>query len=388
MSDEITLRPVDPSQRIVALDALRGLALYGVLLVNLVDEFRVSLFEFLRVFHTDPGWWNRATDDLIALFVEQKAMVVFSLLFGVGLGIQTERLRARRVSVPWFVVRRYAVLLVIGAVHLLFVWTGDILAEYALAALLIVPLLGLRPIVLAAIGVAVLLWWSSPFPPPKLAFPSHEGMAQLAAEGSRVYGGGSFAEVQEFRFEELESGIAPLLVSVFPRTVGLFLLGAALSGAGFVRAPPRRPALIAAASGLAIGGTLSALNVLAAEGIVDLGRSGGPVSNAAALLMGLGYAAAFAIAIDRPWLVRVGGWLAPVGRMALTNYLLQSLVCIALFYGIGFGLMDRIGSAAGALLATLIFAAQVWASAFWLRRHRFGPVEWIWRRLSYGRTGT
>src|SRR5215208_2919137 len=107
MPEPVSLRPVDPEARIVALDALRGAALWGVLVVNLMTDFRISLFRYLLSFHTDAGTWDRVADIWVALFFEQKAMVVFSFLFGIGLGIQRDRARARGVAVLPFLLRRY-----------------------------------------------------------------------------------------------------------------------------------------------------------------------------------------------------------------------------------------------------------------------------------------
>lgn len=276
-----------------------------------------------------------------------------------------------------FLLLRYGVLLGIGLVHLLLVWNGDILTEYAVAALVVTPLVALRPRTLTLLGVGLLVWWASPHPPPSLQFPSNATMARLADGASRAYGGRSWADIQTFRVEELRTGILPLLVSVLPRTVGLFLLGMAASAV--VRHRPRRWVMALAAIGVPVGGVLSTLDVLVAEGR-------GWWGNLSTLLMGLGYVGAFALAFEWDTFRRLALRLAPLGRMALTSYLTQSLVCIALFYGVGFGLMDHIGSATGVLIATGIFAVQVCVSTWWLARRRFGPIELLWRRLSYGRT--
>jgi uncharacterized membrane protein YeiB len=112
-----SLRPLAPGERLVVLDAIRGLALYGVLLVNVVTAFRVSLFRWLTSFHVDRSAANRVADDVVALVFEQKAMVVFSLLFGIGMGIVADRVRARSLSITAFFSRRYAALALIGIVH-------------------------------------------------------------------------------------------------------------------------------------------------------------------------------------------------------------------------------------------------------------------------------
>jgi uncharacterized protein len=375
--------PVTPAERIAMLDALRGLSLYGVLLVNLVEEFRVSLFAYLRTFHTDSSQLDHRVDDVLAVFFEQKAMVIFSFLFGVGLGIVAGRARERGLNVRRFLLRRYASLLLIGVVHLVLVWDGDILTEYAIAALLVAPLVDLRPRTLSILGLALLVWWLFPHPTPGFPFPTDATMARLANAARAAYGEGSWAAAQSFRIEELQAGILPLLVSVLPRTLGLFLLGMAASFV--VRHPPRRVLAFLVVLGLPLGLVLATLEVLAAEGVLNLGRPPVSVGNVSVLSLGFAYVGAFVLAFEKPWFRRHALLLAPIGRMALTSYLAQSLLSIGLFYGVGLGLMNRIGSAAGMVLATGIFVAQAWFCARWLERWRFGPVEYLWRRLVYGR---
>jgi len=374
--------PVDPRARIVALDALRGAALWGVLLVNLMTDFRISLFEHLSSFHTERGALDRAADVVMALFFEQKAMVVFSFLFGVGLAIQRDRAVTRDAPPLAFFARRYGILFVIGLVHLLFVWSGDILAQYGLAAIIVAPLIGLRPAWLAALGACFLIFWALPFTPPWVKFPSPETMRDLATDSGRFYGHGSLAEAQAFRFREIETGILPLLISVLPRTIGLFLLGAAAYGANLVREPPRRAAIRVAVLALALGFIGAVADVAVAESLLDLGSWRGSIASGSSIGMGLGYVALWA-ALPERWMARLVEWLAPLGRMALTSYLLQSVICIALFYGVGLGLMNRIGASAAFAIAGAIFVLQAWTSRLYARRYRFGPIEWIWRRASY-----
>src|ERR1700694_3424076 len=132
-------QPVARAERYPALDVIRGIALFGVLLVNLNTGFRVSLAEHILTFHTDPGWLNHAVDNLIAGLVEFKAFTLFSFLFGVGVAIQAERAEQRGISPTRHLLRRFLVLLAIGLCHLLLVFNGDILTLYAICALLLIP---------------------------------------------------------------------------------------------------------------------------------------------------------------------------------------------------------------------------------------------------------
>src|SRR5260370_795399 len=132
--------PVNPSERIDAIDVLRGIALFGVLAINVVNEFRVSFFEeFLPVANT-TGTLDRAVQTFLTMAIELKAMALFSLLFGIGMAIQFERLtpNPRRCML---LMRRLAILLVIGVAHLFLIWNGDILTEYSLAGFIALPFL-------------------------------------------------------------------------------------------------------------------------------------------------------------------------------------------------------------------------------------------------------
>ena len=190
---------VAPSKRIDGIDVLRGLALFGVLIVNIVFEFRVSIFEqFLPAIDTESTV-NRALRHFLAAAIELKALALFSLLFGVGLAIQFDRL-AKNPRRLVLLVRRLVVLLAIGVVHLIFVWNGDILVEYAVAGLVVLPfLLGPRWLVLVAASAVLLLYLVMPLLPPAVHFPSNAWISTHIAEAKQVYGGGGFLEVLVFR---------------------------------------------------------------------------------------------------------------------------------------------------------------------------------------------
>ncbi|MEO6724682.1 MAG: DUF418 domain-containing protein, partial [Blastocatellia bacterium] len=220
------LQPVAAAERYVALDALRGAALLGVLLINLDSGFRGSLLAHILNFHTHPGWANRATDILLAWVFEFKAFTLFSFLFGVGVGVQAERAAARGRKAASFLARRFAVLLAIGLVHILLIWNGDILTLYAVCGLLLIPLVRLPARWLAALGLAVVAL--SPYLPFfGSLFPTEAAMRAQAALATRVYAMGSFTEIMALRFNEAVHFIAPLLIGSLPRTFGLMMLGIA-----------------------------------------------------------------------------------------------------------------------------------------------------------------
>src|SRR5262245_11828151 len=150
------MRPVSKAERNVALDALRGAALLGVLMVNLLVGFRISLFESIFRFHTHAGWANHLVDILLVWFFEFKAITLFSFLFGVGVGVQAERAALNKINASGFFVRRFAALLAIGLCHMFLIWNGDILTLYAVCGLLLIPFIAMSARRLAVAGLAII----------------------------------------------------------------------------------------------------------------------------------------------------------------------------------------------------------------------------------------
>ncbi len=377
-------QPATLAERYKTLDVLRGGALFGVLLVNLVTLFRVSLFAHILTFHTHPGRANHLVDVLVAELLEFKAFSLFSFLFGVGVAIQAERAGARGVNVSPFLVRRFLVLLVLGLGHLVLIWNGDILVLYAVCGLLLVPFLRLPSRALLVLGAAAIVL--PHVVPLGIPWPSGEALRAHVAPATRIYSQGGFLEILAFRWYETRYFMTPLVWGVLPKTVGLMSWGVAAWRSGVLREPERHRGLLRAIfwGAGAIGGTLTAIQVLS--------RSSGQPSGVPSLVLELGTSVPLAFAYAAGLLLwfhtaRAAAWpaFAAAGRMALTNYLLQSVILGFLFYGYGFGLFGRLGSAPAALIGMALYSAQLAWSRWWLQRFRFGPFEWLWRSLTYRR---
>jgi uncharacterized protein len=383
-SDHPSQGPVAPSQRIEAIDVLRGLALLGVIAINAVFEFRVSIFEqFLPAAGNLPAL-DRILKDVLAAAVELKAFALFSLLFGTGLAIQFDRLadHPRRLAL---LVRRLLVLLLIGATHLCLIWNGDILVEYAVAGLIVLPLLfGPRWLALVAATASLAFFVAMPLLPPVVAFPSQVWIRDHIAQAAIAYGDGGFLDVLAFRIHEIPA-IVPLHVLIFPRTIALFLFGALAWRSGILRRASQHRRLLfgVAMGGVVCGGALT----VAAENYVTFGWSWGgreAIERLGDVLLASGYGAAVIGLVSVPLGKRMLAWAAPVGRMAFSNYLAQSLILGWIFYGYGLGLFGRASVTTALATAVAVYAAGVAVSAWWLRRYRYGPVEWLWRSLMYG----
>jgi uncharacterized protein len=372
-------QPVTLAERYPVIDVIRGISLFGVVLVNLITGFRVSLAEHILTFHTDPGWLNRAVDNLVAGLVEFKAFTLFSFLFGVGMAIQAERAGERGINPTRHLLRRFLVLLAIGLCHLLLIFNGDILTLYAICALLLIPVLRLQTPALALLGAIALAL--PDIVPLGIPFPSQAVLRADASEAIRAYAAGGLTEILKFRWRETGSLILPLLLGCLPRTIGLMLCGIAAWRLGILREPEKHRALlwgIFIGAG-ALGATTTALHVYSLSTGRKLVVSWLIMDVDSTIPLAFAYAAGLLL-----WLTP--GRLKPfaaAGQMALTNYVAQSVILDILFYQ--FGLFGRTSPVAGVLISTILFAAQLAFSQAWLRHYRFGPLEWLWRSLTYGR---
>jgi uncharacterized protein len=206
-----------------------------------------------------------------------------------------------------------------------------------------------------------------------------------AAEATRVYSVGGVIDILKFRWWETVSVIAPLLISVLPRTLGLMLCGVAAWRSGILREPHKHRTLLRIVfigAGL-IGAATTAIHVYSQSTGQRLAASRWIVDLDSNIALAFAYAAGLLLWLTPERMRRFTAPFAAAGQMALTNYVMQSILLDVVFYG--FGLFGRTSPVAGALIAVAIFAAQVTFSQAWLRRYRFGPLEWIWRSLTYGR---
>jgi uncharacterized protein len=385
-------------ERIKALDVLRGVAVVGILVANVQVFFGLTFLSPDRIAALATAAADHVASFLEHVFVDGKFYSVFSLLFGIGFGVQLARGGAA--AVPRFK-RRLRILLGIGAIHAFLIWAGDILMLYALLGFTM-PWFAKKPnralvrwtVVLLAIPTAIYLvalvaWMiAAPGGPPSQ---SAAGMpAQILAYFAAI-GTGGIKDAFIGNLVFLAGRWADLFATVrFPKVLGMFVLGLWTVRTGIAVSPSEHRATLVRWSrlGWAIG--LPA-NLVAAWTIErwpylppSLGGLLGVLMQAIGVpMLALGYAATVGLlVVDGRRLV---GVFAPVGRMALTNYLMHSIVCVVLSYGFGFGLWWRIGSSAAMAIAAAIILVQIPLSAWWLSRFRFGPVEWVWRRLTYGR---
>ncbi len=360
-----TFHPVQ--ERIVVLDVLRGFALFGVFLVNMLDFSSSAL-------RTDTlgergNLLDQIVDIAIAFFAITKFYLLFSFLFGVGFAVQMRRMQTTSRSFVGFYLRRLCVLFGLGMAHAILIWDGDILRLYAVAGVLLLLVRQWSNRVLlwlaAAIALFGLVYFS--FVPLDAASTSTSGR-ELG-----IYGAGSYLDLVIHRWNQ-----SIVLDIQIPMVLVMFLVGLVVGRAGLLDNEQsytpflRRAWPWALPFGL-IGNLLFLFGF--AEGIPWLVSVGIHVG---APLLSFVYAAWVLLFAEKLW------FFAPAGQMALSNYLAQSLIGTFLFYGYGFGLYDQVAPTLTLVLVLVIFALQLVFSRQWLKQYRYGLMEWLWRTLTYG----
>jgi uncharacterized protein len=400
-----TITPVAKADRIEILDIIRGFALFGILIMNIIN---LSGYEFASDV-TKSSFITYQVDQLLIniarVFFDGKFYTIFSILFGIGFSIIMMRLKRKTKNWKEIFYRRLFVLALIGYLHLQFLWAGDILVAYSLMGVLL-PLFADFPdrkllmasFALLAISLGIhALVATFDFMPGQwlenvgMAIDTKNGIPE--DDGWRTYLFNSAHGWQEF-WNWNKPGplfrLSDLLNSNrFFKILALFLLGYYIGRkkyAGYsIVDRPRIKKITLYAFAIGIPANLAYLYFYNDEiqlpetlGLLDsLTQIIGSVSLGIAIMGGLTilYFTGFR------WLM----WFAPMGRMALTNYLMQTVVCIILFYSVGFALGGKIGLAYIFLIAIIILLVQMILSKIWLKYYSYGPMEWLWRKLTYGK---
>lgn len=400
------LAPVTPAERIETLDVLRGFALLGILLMN-IEAFVGPMYETMDGLNPRLTGADRTADGLIYFFVQGKFFTLFSLLFGMGFAVMSQRAAAAGRPFAGIYWRRGLVLLAIGLLHALLIWSGDILVTYALMSFLLLAFRDVSGRVLVMVAFVAFLaplglmmafgaLGSAMQATPELAAQWEQmlaGQNQMMAtmiEGQRqAYGSGSFADATLQRARDLGVSLMNLM-TLGPLVFAMFLLGAWFVKSGSIAAPAAFPRLFSALRWVALPlGMLLMLASFLLQPTLDQSDIDLTLATAFSLgmlgsaLMCLGYAGWMIRGLQSPAIAPLLGWLAPAGRMALTNYLAQSLICTLIFYGYGLGYFEQLPRVWQVPFALTLFALQVLISRWWLRHFRFGPAEWLWRTLTY-----
>jgi uncharacterized protein len=395
--------PLPAGERIEVLDTIRGFALLGIFIMNM-PVFHASLFlgfdESLW-----PHWWDRGAETVRDVIFSGKFNSMFSMLFAIGFTIQLGRLQARAPQrATWIYLRRLFWLFVFGVVHACVFWAGDVLHMYAVLGLLLLVLQRLPDRAIVALIVACLLYpaFMGAF---RIATSMPEDMQAIIAvtqqaisADNAAFGHGTFMDTVR------RSTAAMIIFYRYPLRLGMFagyvqflttvLLGLLLGRHRFFQNIAAHLPLVRRIQWWALGIGVVCASVF----VIWRSVTTNPMEPSVwRIVAGTGYVIGrvsimifYVATIARA--VCNEGWrrrLAPItvaGRMPLSNYLLQTLIGMLLFYNWGLGLWGKVGPALDLLLAVAIFfVIQVPLTRWWLNRFQQGPMEYLWRVLTYGR---
>jgi uncharacterized protein len=376
---------------------LRGLAVLGILGTN------IQHFAMFAGTTRNPTLWgnlegaNYWVFALTFILVYQKFLPIFSMLFGAGIVLAAGRRETAGLPAAALHYRRMATLLLIGLMHAYLIWYGDILVVYAICGMVVYTLRRLSPGPLITIGV-VLLAIGPLIEIVFIVVPALMGsgggggpsIETIVADDLEAFRGPWIEQLQmraRYAFETHTQGLAIVL---FWRASGIMLIGMALFKLGVLTGTrSRRFYRMLLAIALTVGLPLTAfgfyINVLTEWENGWLRRLGVLIVYWVGILMALGWTSiVMLICGGKGWSILTGP-LAAVGRMALTNYLLQSVLCTFIFYGHGLGLYGHVERTGQVAVVAGIWLLLLIVSPIWLRSFRFGPAEWVWRSLAYGK---
>ena len=388
--------PVPGSERITAIDCLRGAALLGILIANM-RGFNAPLAAYMQPRLLWTWLPDQIAQAVVDWLVSGKFITIFAALFGVGFAIQMDRAMARGLGVRFYM-RRMLALLLIGLVHGLVFWWGDILMPYAVCGFFL-PLFRKRSQRTVLVWAHIMYWFlvvlfagfyiATLF---GLKPPDDGDTVANMQKAIQAYSQGTLHEVFTVRAREWAQANGFILI--LTRVLGIFLFGLYVWRQGYLQRPSEHLDWWRKAQryGLVIGLIGNAVVVM-----LDWMYNPHPMRPTLLVVfmvalqsfvvpaLSLGYSATIILLWQSAdWQRRLMSF-SYVGRMALTNYLTQSIICTTIFYSYGLGLYGRVGPLLDLFLALAIYSLQVPFSKWWLSTHRYGPMEWVWRRMTYGR---
>lgn len=465
-TDHVEFSPLEQAGRSALFDVLRGIALLGIILMN-IEWFNQPFSAF---FYTQNGLFgiDHVTGWFVKVFIEGKFYKLFALLFGVGFAILFMRAeRAQRPFSRWFM-RRMFILLIIGLIHLWLLWPGDILHSYAFSGMLLVAVLhmkrqslhsteernryflklaailfGFQLCVMSLVGFfygayadtsvqngakqesqAIQLQIEQALEGFEQQVAGTDGLFELPEEFDYADGedffseenqiksevlqrkteivdihneswmlkNASYWELVEFRMREYWFLFLMLPFASLLMFLPMFLLGYLLLATGILQKPEEHiPVLKGFATvGLLIGLPLNICGLLigshwAAANDMMLVAISESIRMIGEMFVTMGYLGLITLLFQRASWQKILSVFAPMGRMSLTNYLLQTVILTSLFYGYAGSMFGEISRAPQMLVVTAVFLSQMVLSYWWMRAFRFGPIEWLWRSLSYGK---
>lgn len=371
--------PISKKNRIIELDVIRGFALFGVLLVNLT-MIDATLYSDVASSLTESFSLSLWLIDMLAV---GKFYSLFSMLFGAGFYyfVFKDQLTLNETTLlqnTSLFKRRLTILLFMGLIHMTLVWYGDILHVYAFTGFFLIRKRDKMPKTLIQTG---LLWWiaSAVIFAYFSSLPSATNDA-LAKTALKAYQSSSYLEMLSYRLTHEVPLVLTNLAVVPIRIYGLFLLGYGYAKSGFFSQLERHKILI---KKLAMSTSVIFVAVIIAENVLSSGFLQSLFKELGTLTGATLYACILILSYQNKWARVIVKPLASLGQMAVTNYLTQTICFTFFYYGYGFAMLQSLAPIMYWYLAIGFILIQIIVSNLWLKRHRFGPVEWAWRRLTY-----
>ncbi len=393
-------RPGPRARRIQVIDALRGFALLGILIMNIISFANPQWVLLNPTVHGSFEGVEKWIWVVSHVLADQKFMTIFSPLYGAGILLFMDNLERRGIKPTRVFLRRSLWLLLFGLLHWILLWDGDILVTYALSGMAVYWLRHRAPVVLILTGLAVIavhpvLMLGADLSLPYM--PANEAAALKAdfAPSMDVINADIALHREPYPFQVRQrimdapnETLYTIALWGFWRAAGLMLMGMAAWKLRLFTAERSDRTYI----GLAGVGLLLGLPIVS-FGIWDRMRMGWDAAHTfygdgnywASILVSAGYIGVIMLAERRDWLSNVRHWLASVGRMAFTNYILQTVICVTVFQGFGGGLYGTTSRLEQTIFILGVWILQIVLSVWWLQRFRYGPLEWLWRSLTYSR---
>ncbi len=391
-----------PNSRAPIIDALRGIALFGILAVNIQSAVWSLGGPTLGQLDEVSTLLDRATVLLTSFFLEFKFYPIFCFCFGYGFAVQARKWRARGDNLKILFTRRMTFMLILGIFHGVFLWFGEILTRYAITGFILRHYISRGPralikalrfwLITTLVATVVLGVLVSPgeLTETELTDVNATAVTEIAA-AKTVYTTGSYIDVTRQRATDFVS-ITTSFVFLIPQVMVLFLIGAISAQTGWLtlskQSPEKHRALL---TRIFVVSLLVGLPINIAFTI-----KGWSMANAFSVdtiwldvaistlvpVFALAYISGLALVATSPLGQTLIALFAPAGKLALTNYVFQSFAMTFLLYGYGLGWGARLRQGELFILAIMIYAFQVVASHYYLRLYRQGPLEWLWRRYT------
>lgn len=376
--------------RIHTVDGIRGFSLFGILLANMLifqyglwGKDEIHLFELPAI--------DQYTYGFTKIFIEGSFMPIFTFLFGYSMVMMKNSLEKKNVRVKWHLFRRMIMLIIIGLLHSIYLWEGDILLLYGAMGILLLMFVNRKPKTILIWGVSLFLLFGigSFFGEEELQQTDADYIQGYVEKTTEIYRSGTYVEIKEYRnnseedpmTKELGEGGAVLLVFLVPLVIApMFLFGMYAAKRKMFFRPYKEKQFywIGFTLCLPVGLLLNVIGYFFTEsnwaiGLVMIGE----------MILAFGYIFLIALMYCHRSKFRILTYLENIGKLSLTNYIMQTVICTTIFYGYGFALFGRAGVTDGILLGIVIFALQMYFSTLYVNYFRYGPLEKITRIVTY-----